>query len=112
MARMTIPFKKLDEALEILGSVVQRVRFDSGCLSCNVYRDVDSENDVMIEEIWNDEKDLASHLRSSEYQKILLVVEMASAPPEIKFYSILNATGVETIEKARTAVREEIRVEE
>ena len=110
-ARMTIPLKKLDEALEILCSVVERIRFDPGCLSCNVYRDLDSENAVMIEEIWNDEKDLASHLRSSEYQRILLVAEMASVPPEIKFYSILNATGIETIEKARTALKEEIRVE-
>jgi len=103
-ARMTIPFKKLDEALEILGSIMQRTRFESGCVSCNVYRDVDSDNGVMIEEIWKNEKDLARHLRSDEYQKVLFVAEMASAPPEIRFYTIQRTAGVETVEKARTAV--------
>ena len=105
-ARMTIPFKKLDEALEILGSIMQRTRFESGCVSCNVYRDVDSDNGVMIEEIWKNEKDLARHLRSDEYQKVLFVAEMASAPPEIRFYTIQRTAGVETVEKARTAGEE------
>ena len=103
IARMTIPFIKLDEAIEILNSIAQRTRFESGCLSCYVYQDVDSENALMIEEIWKDEKDLARHLRSDEYQKILLVAEMASAPPEIRFYNILRTTGVETVEEARIA---------
>jgi len=105
-ARMTIPFRKLDEALEILGSIMQRTRFESGCVSCNVYRDVDSENEVMVEEIWKNEKDLARHLRSDEYRKVLFVAEMASVPPEIRFYTIQRSAGVETVEKARTAVEE------
>lgn len=106
IARMTIPFKKLDEALEILSSIVQRTRFELGCVSCNVYRGVDSENEVMLEEMWKNEKDLARHLRSDEYQKILLVAEMASAPPEIRFYTIQCTAGVETVEKARGAAEE------
>jgi quinol monooxygenase YgiN len=104
---MTIPFKKLDEAVEILSSVTQRTRVESGCVGCNVYRDVDSKNAVMIEEIWKNEKDLERHLRSDDYQKVLLVAEMASAPPEIRFYTVLRTTGVETVEKARTAGEEE-----
>ncbi len=102
IARMTIPLKKLNEAIEILSSVKQRTGFESGCVGCHVYRDVDSPNALMIEEIWKDEKDLARHLRSDEYQKILLVAEMASAPPEIKFYKILHTAGVETVEEARS----------
>jgi quinol monooxygenase YgiN len=104
---MKIPLKKLDEAIEILSSVTQRTRFESGCVSCYVYRDVASANELMIEEIWKDENGLARHLRSDEYQKILLVAEMASAPPEISFYKILRTSGVETIEEARSAVNED-----
>ena len=105
-ARMTIPFKKLDEALEILGSIMQRTSFESGCVSCNVYRKVESENAIMIEEIWKNEEDLARHLRSDEYQKILLLAEMASSPPEIRFYTIQRSAGVEAIEKARNVGEE------
>ena len=107
IARMTIPVIKLNEAIEILSSIAQRTRFEPGCVSCYVYQDVDSANSLMIEEIWKDERDLARHLRSDEYQKILLVAEMASAPPEIRFYNILRTTGVETVEEARSANREQ-----
>ena len=107
IARMTIPFIKLNEAIEILSSIAQRTRFEAGCVSCYVYQDVDSENALMIEEKWKDEKDLVRHLRSDEYQKILLVAEMASAPPEIRSYNILRTTGVETVEEARSANREQ-----
>ncbi len=106
IAKMTIPIKKLNEAIEILSSIRQRTRFESGCVSCNVYRDVDTENAVVIEEIWKNEKDLARHLRSDEYQKILLVAEMASAAPEIRFYTVQQTAGVEAVEKARSVGEE------
>jgi hypothetical protein len=36
---------------------------------------------------------------------VLLVVEMAVEPPEIRFDAISNSTGLETIEKARSQAR-------
>ena len=54
----------------------------------------------MFEELWADEKSLTKHLRSDEYRNILLVVEMASEPPEIRFYQIVGSTGMQTIEDA------------
>ncbi|MGD1075596.1 MAG: antibiotic biosynthesis monooxygenase family protein [Thermodesulfovibrionales bacterium] len=102
-AKMTIPFHNLHEALEILRSIMQQTRFESGCVSCNVFHDVDFENEVMIEELWQNEKDLERHLQSDEYRKVLIVAEMASAPPEIRFHTIQRTSGVETVEKARTA---------
>ena len=45
--------------------------------------------------------DVKRHLRSDKYHKILLVVEMAAEPPEIRFDTISHSSGVETIEQAR-----------
>ncbi len=101
MARMSIPPTKRDEAMEILSFVTRRVRFEAGCLGCNAYRDIDAEDEIMIGEIWESEKDLSRHLRSDDYQKILLVAEMSSCAPEIKFYTITRTTGFETIRRAR-----------
>jgi len=42
---------------------------------------------------------------ADEYRKVLLVMEMALEPPEIKFETVSCSTGVETIEKARGASR-------
>lgn len=99
--RMLIPPKRRGEVLEILSSLAERSRFDPGCISCRVYQDVEVEPVVMLEEFWRNEEDLERHLRSEEYRKVLLVVEMALEPPEIRFNTISNSTGVETIEKAR-----------
>ena len=51
----------------------------------------------MIEEYWTSPEDLQSHLRSSDYQRVLLVVEMAKGHPEIKFEEVVRTAGFETI---------------
>jgi hypothetical protein len=46
---------------------------------------------------------LQRHLRSDDFQKVLLVVEMAVAPPEIRFDTITDSRGGEIIEEARSS---------
>ncbi len=103
--RMIIPPKKHDEALKILRSTAEWSRIKYGCLSSRIYEDVQEDNVLMIEEIWSNEEDLECHLRSDEYQKVLLVLEMALKQPEIRFDTISSSTGIETIEKARGYAR-------
>ena len=59
------------------------------------------ENQIIFSQVWRSENDLQRHLRSDEYKKVLLVMEMACARPEIRFDNIISTSGVETIEKAR-----------
>ncbi len=103
ITRMNIPSQRLKEALEILCSVVQRSRFDEGCIRSSVYQDVESENAIMVEQVWKNEKDLRRHLGSAEYRNVLLVAEMSLGSPEIRFDTIARTTGVETIERAQNA---------
>jgi len=56
---------------------------------------------ILLDELWLSEAELQHHLRSERYRKILLVVEMAQEPPEIRFDIIVRSSGVDTIEKAR-----------
>lgn len=103
--RMDISPEKAREALEILRSVAERTRVESGCISCRIYRDDQKEHAIMIEELWRSQEELEQHLRSSDYRLVLLVVEMAKGPPEIRFSAISHWSGVETIEKARSHTR-------
>jgi quinol monooxygenase YgiN len=100
--RMLISPEKQNEALEILGSMTEQIQFEPGCISCRLYQDVGEESALMLEEIWTSQDDLQRHLRSEKYYKVLLVVEMAAEPPEIRFDTIAHSSGVETIEQART----------
>ncbi len=103
--RMIIPSKKRDEALRILRSMVEQWRDETGCLSCNIYGDLQEKDVLMLEEVWRSEEDLVLHLRSNKYRNLLLVLEMALKQPEIKFNTISSSKGIETIEKARGQVR-------
>ena len=100
--RMLIPLKEQSQALEILRSMTEQIQFEPGCISCRIYQDVGEERALMLEEIWMSEDDLQRHLRSEKYRTVLLVVEMAEEPPEIRFDTIAHSTGVETIKQART----------
>jgi len=101
--RMSIPAKKVSEALRILRSMAEDCRVHSGCLGCHIYQDVQEDNVFLFEEMWSNEDDLAQHLRSEKYHNVLLVLEMALKQPEIRFDTISNTAGIEAIERARTS---------
>ena len=103
--RMKMPVQKVREVVDILGSVAERTRIQAGCISCRIYHDEQEENVVMMDEVWRTQEEHECHLRSAEYRKVLLVVEMAKEKPEIKFSEFSESTGVETIEKARSQMR-------
>jgi quinol monooxygenase YgiN len=104
--RMRIPLEKESEALEILCAVNEQVRFEQGCIASRLYRGVEDPPSIMLEQLWSSEEDALDHLRSDIYRKILLVVEMATEPPEVRFDLIAKTSGLETIERARCESRE------
>ena len=103
--RMAIPHQKRGEAIRILKSVTAQNRVHPGCHSCHIYEDAQEDCVLMFEETWRSEEDLEHHLRSDEYCKVLIVMEMARKRPEIRFDTISVSTGIETAEKARSSPR-------
>jgi quinol monooxygenase YgiN len=99
--RMLIPIEKQSEALEILRSTIEQAQFEPGCVSCRIYKGLEDGRAIMLDEIWMSEADVQQHLRSDKYRNVLLVVEMAVEPPEIRFDIIAHSEGVERIEQAR-----------
>jgi quinol monooxygenase YgiN len=101
--RMALPLQKRGEALKILKSMVVRnqVRPDD-CVFSRICEDSLEDNILQFEEMWKSQEELERHLRSDDYHKVLLVLEMALKQPEIRFDTISNSTGIETIEKARS----------
>jgi quinol monooxygenase YgiN len=101
---MLIPLNKQSEALEILGAVCTQIQFEPNCISAHLYRGVDDVRAIMVEERWISEEHMRPHLRSDAYRRVLLVIEMAEEPPEIRFDRIMHTSGVETIEKIRRQI--------
>jgi quinol monooxygenase YgiN len=99
--RMMISPRKREELLRSLRSTAEGTRLLPGCLSCRIYEDVQEDNVIMVEEMWRSEEELEQHLRSDDYRKVLLIMEMSLQHPEVRFNRISSASGIETIEKAR-----------
>lgn len=99
--RIKIPLKKQSEVLEILESVREQTQFEPDCIFARVYRGADDVEIIMLEELWKGEQELLGHLQSETYRRVLLAIEMADAPPEIRFDKIVESKGFETIKKAR-----------
>jgi quinol monooxygenase YgiN len=99
--RMVTPLDRQSEAVEIPGSTSEQVQFEPGCISSRLYRGMQDGREIMIEELWESNEDVQRHLRSDKYRRVLLVIEMAEEPPEIRFDTITHSSGVESIEKAR-----------
>ena len=99
--RMKLPTGHRKGAREILGRYAERTRFLAGCLGCRLYHDALDPKAIMLEEVWDDESALNRHLGSASYREILLVMEMASAVPEVQFIQFSESSGLERIEQVR-----------
>lgn len=98
---MTLPAERLSEVTGILGPMAERTRAERGCLGCHLYRDALEANVLILEESWESETDLERHLRSQDYRQLLLIMELAKVPPEVRFNRVSHSTGLETIQQAR-----------
>ena len=100
--RMTLPVGQQKGVMEILGRYVERTRVLAGCLNCHLYHDAtDPKAILLLEEVWDDEGALNRHLGSASYREVLLVMEMASAAPEVRFIQFTQSSGFERIEQVR-----------
>jgi quinol monooxygenase YgiN len=89
------------EAIEIIDSIIERIRVSSGCISYGAYHDVWGENSIMIIEEWQSRADLDRFICSDEYRYILALIELSNKSPEIHFYEFSKIGGLEIIEKLR-----------
>ena len=101
IVRIVLPGNRLKEAMKILGPMAERTRAERGCLCCYLHQDVLEERVLSFESWWVSDTDMDRHLRSQEYRHLLLVMEMAQVPPEVRFDTVSHSTGIETIQQAR-----------
>ncbi len=100
--RMVMPRSRMPEALDILRSLCERTRVEAGCVDCSIHSDAENQNVLIFEQSWRSEPEMVRYLRSEEYRNVLLVMDMCSEKPLVRFDTIADSTGVETIEAARS----------
>jgi quinol monooxygenase YgiN len=72
-----------------------------GCMSCQVYQDVDDPNRMTLVEEWESREALERHISSSDYRKTLSLMELSSQAPEIHFHTVSETEGMAFIIRIR-----------
>lgn len=88
------PAEGIGEAIPLLASGCGRIEAKSGCLDSMVARDTLEESRVRYTETWTSEEMFLRHLRSEEFRRVLLVMDMCSEEPGVSIGNFTGHTGL------------------
>jgi quinol monooxygenase YgiN len=100
--RIVAPAGRRDEIVQTFRSLLEPTEVKHGCLDCRLYQDYADENALTYVEEWETREDFERHVRSDQYRKHLALVDLSAAPPEIKFHTISETSGIDYLATVRT----------
>ncbi len=98
---LTVPPEKIDDVIAIINSIKEPICIDPKCKHFSLYNDVNNDNTLMLIGEWESQAALEEVIQTEDFGKILVVIELASRAPEIRFNTVLKNAGLELIEKLR-----------
>jgi quinol monooxygenase YgiN len=100
--RIVAPAGKRDEIVRTFRSLLEPTGVKHGCLGCRLYQDVTDDNALTYVEEWETCEDFERHLRSDQYRKHLALIDLSTSPPELRFHTISETSGIEYLAAVRT----------
>ena len=92
--------EKQKELLQTLQAISASTRKFKGCMSSNVFKDMENENAFSLIEKWETQEDLDNHLRSDEFSALLGTNNLLSKPFEFKLNGVSYTAGMEAVKAA------------
>mgnify|MGYP001815804958 CR=1 FL=1 len=83
-----------EHAIQVLLSVVERIRVKNGCEDCTVSRDSTDPNRIRYDEIWKSESAFGAHVRSQEFRFVLAAMDMCSKKPRVVCGGVSGPSGL------------------
>jgi len=99
--RMTTHPRRAIEAVRALRSITIAAQVERGFITSRIYQEADKPEVVCLEEDWSSEQALKSHIRSSSFTDLLMLMETASEAPVLEVRSISAMRGLEYVEAVR-----------
>ncbi|MDD2337192.1 MAG: antibiotic biosynthesis monooxygenase [Geobacteraceae bacterium] len=99
--KITVPSDKRKELFQTFKAMLNKVRLEQGCISCNCYVDMEAENSMYFKEEWETNADLNTHLRSGHFGVLLGAMKLLNKEAEIRINTIASTAGAEAIKTAR-----------
>jgi quinol monooxygenase YgiN len=91
--RMNVLAEKLMELSQTLVSLVGAIRTEQGCIRCDLWHNIENENELCLLEQWDTSGNLESHLHSGHFKVLRGAMSLLSEPCEIHFHAAHEVEG-------------------
>jgi len=93
--------EKQKEVMETLRSMIEPTGKEKGCLSYDVFCDIEDKNVFSLHEEWETREDLDHHIKSERFSVLLGTKSLLCEPLKIEIHTISHSEGMETVNAAR-----------
>ena len=93
--------EKRTEMMQTLLSMIDTARKEKGCLSHDVYCDIEGKTVFNLIEEWETREDLDRHIRSERFSVLLGTKSLLAKPLEMKIHTVSRSEGVEVVNALR-----------
>lgn len=97
--RMEFAPRRVDEALQVLRSLVGPVRAEPGCRETRLLMDLGDPRTITFVAEWQAHGDLQEHLRGVSFRTILATIELAAKAPTLEIDEVVSRRGFDLIEE-------------
>ena len=99
--RMRVRPDHAEEAIRALRSIMTATRVERGFIDSRIYQEAGKPEAICLEEDWSNEPMLKSHMRSSCFTDLLMLIETATEAPVLEVRSVCEVYGLDYIETVR-----------
>jgi len=93
--------EKRTEMMQTLLSMVEPAGKEKGCLSYEVFCDIEGKTVFNLIEEWETREDLDRHIRSERFSVLLGTKSLLTKPLEMKIHTVHRSEGVEVVNTLR-----------
>ena len=101
LIELTCTLRSRGEILELLRYCADGLQTKPGCMGTGVYEAGDRNETILYLERWRSAEELHRHIQSNLYLGVLTAIDLASAPPDIRFYDVTDTKSMDLIASLR-----------
>jgi len=94
--------EKQKEVLQTLLSLIAQLKKEKGCLSYDIYSDIEDENVFGLISEWESRQALDDHLRSDRFSILLGIKSLLCEPLHLQILTISSSEGAGAVNFLRT----------
>jgi quinol monooxygenase YgiN len=98
---MSFSPENLDRSIQLLRSVVGRTLAKTGCKACTVGKDTSENGLVRYHEMWDSQATFERHVRSEEFRRVLMTMDMCRIEPRVVLGNLTGHTGIASLRELR-----------